>query len=265
MRIQKLFKNAEGKKPGFFKGLFRIFTFEFASLSILEILIILAIVGGGIYYIKNIFQKSYENNVSGKVTSLEKCQQELKQNSEKYAYDKVKVANTTNILLALQDYNFDTGNLPKDLNILKEKDYLTSDIIDPEYNQPYYYKKVSIEEYILCIYLSTGIWGTNTEQCPSWEAFMGLATPSSIPTISPPVAAPSAKIIVIKESETGWVRIRKAPTLDSIVLTKAYPGNEFKFLEEVGKWVKIELKENITINEEIFTFGWVAKEYTEEK
>ena len=266
MRIQKLFKNAEGKKPGFFKGLFRIFTFEFASLSILEILIILAIVGGGIFYLKSVFQESYENNVSGKINSLESCQQELRQNSEKYSYDKVKIANTTNILLALQDYNYDKGDLPKSLELLKEKGYLDGSINDPEYNQPYYYERISAEEYILCIYLSTGIWGTNTEQCPTLEEFIGTPTPFPSPTPSiSPTAIISAKIIVIKESETGWVRIRKDPTLDGVVLTKAYPGNEFKFLEEVGKWVKIELKENITIDGEVFDFGWIAKEYTQEK
>ncbi len=264
MRIQKPFKYIEEKRPGLLRRILRGITFEYASLSILEILIILAIVGGGIYYIRNIFQKSYENNVSGKITSLENCQQELRQNSEKYSYDKVKIANTTNILLALQDYNYDKGDLPKSLELLREKGYLDGNINDPEYNQPYHYERISAEEYILCIYLSTGTWGTNTEQCPSLEEFMGITTPSPSSTISP-MSTSSPKIIVIKESETGWVRIRKVPTLDGVVLTKAYPGDEFNFLEEVGKWVKIELKENITIDGEVFDFGWIAKEYTQEK
>lgn len=266
MKIQKPFKYTEEKRPGLLRRILRAFTFEYASLSVLEILIILAIVGGGIFYLKSIFQESYENNVSGKINSLESCQQELRQNSEKYSYDKVKIANTTNILLALQDYNYDKGDLPKSLDVLKEKDYLDGNINDPEYNQPYYYERISSEEYTLCIYLSTGTWGTNTEQCPTLEEFIGAPTPLPSPTpFISPAATISAKIIVIKESETGWVRIRKDPTLDGVVLTKAYPGNEFKFLEEVGKWVKIELKENITINGEVFDFGWIAKEYTQEK
>jgi hypothetical protein len=264
MKIQKPFKYTDEKRPGLFKRLLKVITFEYASLSILEILIILVIVGVGVFYIRSVFQKSYENNISGKIISLERCQQELRQNSEKYSYDKVKIANTTNILLALQDYNFDTGNLPKSLEILKEKEYLSADIVDPEYSQPYYYQRLSVEEYVLCIYLSTGTWGTNTEQCPTLEEFTGITTPTPSPMISP-IATTSAKIIVIKESETGWVRIRKDPTLDGVVLTKAYPGNEFKFLEEVGKWVKVELKEELTVDGEVFDFGWIAKEYTEEK
>jgi len=176
MKIRKIYnviKPPEEKlKNTFWKKFFRILTVEFASLSILEVLLIVTIVGGGIFYIKNIFQKSYEQRLTEKISSLEKCQKDLQKQSEEYAYDKVRISDTTNILLALQDYNFDTGNLPESLEELKKKNYLDGNLLDPEFGKSYYYKKLSPEDYILCIYLSTGVWGTNVKNCPSKEEFL---------------------------------------------------------------------------------------------
>ena len=87
MKIRKIYNRIkppeEKSKKGFWKKFFRILTVEFASLSILEILLIVAIVGGGIFYIKNILQKSYQERLTEKIGGLEKCQKDLKKTSRR--------------------------------------------------------------------------------------------------------------------------------------------------------------------------------------
>jgi len=268
MKIRKIYNGIKPpeKKPtkGFWKNFFRILTVEFASLSILEILLIVGIVGGGIFYIKNILQKSYQERLTEKISGLEKCQKDLKKQAEEYAYDKVRIADTTNILLALQDYNFDTGNLPESLEELKKKNYLDGNLLDPESGKPYYYKKLSPEDYVLCIYLSTGVWGTNIKDCPSKEEF--LTSPNE--KVQKPQTEKSLKeekAAIISQTVTGWLRVREKPSLNARVLTKVYPGEEYKILEEKDKWIKIELKNPIKLGEEIFNSGWVWKEYVKIK
>ena len=254
----------EKSKKGFWKKFFRILTVEFASLSILEILLIVAVVGGGIFYIKNIFQKSYEERLTEKISGLEKCQEDLKKQAEEYAYDKVRISDTTNILLALQDYNFDTGNLPESLEELKKKKYLDGNLLDPEFGKPYYYKKLSPEDYILCIYLSTGVWGTNVKDCPSKEEFLA-SKGKEVKKEQTEKPSKEEKIVIISQTNTGWLRVRQEPSLSARVLTKVYPGEEYKVLEEKDKWVKIELKEPVKIGEEVFNNGWVWREYVKVK
>jgi len=142
-------------------------------MSLLEVLVFILIVGAGIFYIHNVFQKYYEVRLTQKIVSLEDCQKEFREQSEKFAYDKVRIADTTNILLALQDYNFDKGNLPSDLNELKKGEYFDGNLSDPELGRTYYYKKLSSVDYVLCVYLTTGTWGTNISQCPGKKEFLG--------------------------------------------------------------------------------------------
>jgi len=264
MKIRKIYNgikpSEEKSKKGFWKKFFRILTVEFASLSILEVLLIVGIVGGGIFYIKNILQKSYQERLTERISSLEKCQKDLKKQAEEYAYDKVRISDTTNILLALQDYNFDTGNLPESLEELKKKNYLDGNLLDPEFGRPYYYKKLSPEDYVLCIYLSTGVWGTNIKECPSKEEFLASLN-EEIKKEQTEKSSKEEKTGIISQTVIGWLRVREEPSLDARILTKVYPGEEYKVLEEKEKWVKIELKEPVEIGEEVFDSGWVWKEY----
>lgn len=156
----------------FFKKLGRFFTVEFASLSVLEIVLIMIIVGGGVFYIRMVFQKSYEDRLAEKVSGLEKCQQNFQGMSENYAYDKIRISDTTNVLLALQDYNFSKSDLPNSLDDLVKGKFLDGNLIDPELGAPYYYKKNSPVDYVLCVYLSTGVWGSSINQCLSKEDFL---------------------------------------------------------------------------------------------
>jgi len=268
MKIRKIYNGIkppeEKSKKGFWKKFFRILTVEFASLSILEILLIVGIVGGGIFYIKNILQKSYQERLAEKISGLEKCQKDLKKQAEEYAYDKVRIADATNILLALQDYNFDTGNLPESLEELKKKNYLDGNLLDPEFGKLYYYKKLSPEDYILCIYLSTGVWGTNVKDCPSKEEFLA-PTDEKVKKEQTEKSSKEEKTVIVFQTVTGWLRVREEPSLNARILTKVYPGEEYKVLEEKEKWIKIELKEPIKLGGEVFNSGWVWKEYVKMK
>lgn len=260
------------KRAGFWKAVFRIFTVEFASLSILEILVFLLIVGGGIFYIRNIVQESYEDRLREKITALE----ELKNNLERSAYDKVRISDTTNILLALQDYNFEKGNLPQNLSALKNGVYLVAgDISDPEFGKPYYYQRKSPTDYVLCIYLSTDVWGTNIADCPSQEEFVGepiLLLEGAAPaknveeTSTPPAqtATPAEQIttLTITETETGWLRVRETSALNARILTRVYSGEKYQILEEKEEWAKIKLSAPVKLGGETFDSGWVSKEYT---
>ncbi len=266
MRIRKIYNGIKphGKKSkkGFWKKFFRIFTIEFASLSILEVLLIVTIVGGGIFYIKNILKKSYEERLTEKISGLEKCQKDLKEQAEEYAYNKVRIADTTNILLTLQDYNFDTGNLPESLEELEKKNYLDGNLLDPEFGKPYYYKKLSPEDYVLCIYLSTGIWGTNVKDCPSKEEFLA-PTDEKVKKEQAEKYSKEEKTVIISQAVTSWLRVRQDPSSNAKILTKVYPGEEYKVLEENDKWIKIELKNSVKLEGEVFNSGWVWREYVE--
>lgn len=269
MRITKIFnevKPPEEHKKRFWRNLFSVITTEFASLSILEVLVILAIVGGGIYYIKNVVQKSYEQNLSEKIVGLETCRKEVQTVSEKYAYDKVRTADVTNILLSLQDYSFDRGNLPESLQKLKDGQYLDGNISDPEFGKPYYYKKLSPSDYVLCIYLSNGVWGTNTSSCPSKDDFLGVKKEVVAEQVKEQViVVPEVKKVIITQTPTNSLKVRKDASLDAKVLITIYPNEEYEILEEKDEWIKIKLKEAIELDGLKFDSGWVWKEYIKKK
>lgn len=262
MEIKKIYNKIkipkEKSKKSFWKKFFKILTVEFVLLLILEIFLVV-VVGGGIFYIRNIFQKSYEERLSEKVSGLEKCQKDLKKQTEEYAYDKVRIADAINILLALQDYNFNTENLPESLEELKKKKYLEGNLLDPEFGKSYYYKKLSPEDYILCIYLSTGVWGTNIKKCPNKEEFLFSSNEKKLEKKL------EEEIIIVPQTIVGGLRVRQNPSLDAKILTKIYPGKEYKILEKKDKWIKIKLKKPIKLGEKIFNSGWIWREYAKIK
>ncbi len=254
------------EKQSFWKSILKIFTVEFASLSILEILIFVLIVGGGIFYIKGVVQKSYEDRLREKITTLE----ELEKQSEQNAYDKVKISDTTNILLALQDYNYEKGDLPRTLSELKNGAYLAGYVADPELGKPYYYQRKSSTEYVLCVYLSTGLWGANIAYCPSKEAFASGLVPSEAvgSTAQGTEGAPAVlqkqatnKQLTVTKTETGFLRVREAPSIKARALTRILPGQTYTVLEENDEWAKIQLAAAVILAGDTFTSGWVSKAY----
>lgn len=62
---------------------------------------------------------------------------------------------------------------------------------------------------------------------------------------------------VIKETETGWLRVRFEPSLNASEAAKVNPGDEFPLLSEQEGWTKIEYEKDKT--------GWVSSMYVEKK
>ncbi|MDP2940143.1 MAG: SH3 domain-containing protein, partial [Candidatus Omnitrophota bacterium] len=60
-------------------------------------------------------------------------------------------------------------------------------------------------------------------------------------------------MVLIKDTETGWLNVRQGPGKQYAILVKIYPGEKYPFLEEKNKWYKIELKDK--------TQGWILSDY----
>ena len=67
------------------------------------------------------------------------------------------------------------------------------------------------------------------------------------------VAGTSGKNATIKETGTGWLRVRDLPSLNGKELTKVDVGKSFAVLEEQTGWVKIKVSDTIQ--------GWVSTDY----
>lgn len=62
--------------------------------------------------------------------------------------------------------------------------------------------------------------------------------------------------VIIKETGTGWLRVRIEPSLAASEAAKIDVGNEFEVLESVEGWVKIEYEDG--------SEGWVSDQYLQE-
>jgi len=83
-------------------------------------------------------------------------------------------------------------------------------------------------------------------------------TPTPTPKTSPkPTATPPEKPYVkIKETPTGWLRVRDKPSSEGEELTKVDPGEMFPYLnEEESGWYKIEYEKDKE--------GWISGVYAE--
>ncbi len=62
-------------------------------------------------------------------------------------------------------------------------------------------------------------------------------------------------MVEIKETPTGWLRVRENPSTGSKELAKVEPGKKFELLDEKESWFKIEYEEGKE--------GWVSADYAE--
>lgn len=69
----------------------------------------------------------------------------------------------------------------------------------------------------------------------------------TIEEVSPPILR-----VVIKETPTGWLRVRESPQGREI--GKVYPGDVYEFLRQENGWYQIKFQENE---------GWVSSQYAE--
>lgn len=88
--------------------------------------------------------------------------------------------------------------------------------------------------------------------------FQPAQTETSLAPIEPepePVIEEVIVMVVIKETPTGWLRVREGPGTNYSEIDKVYPGESFPLLEEKDNWYKIELEDNIA--------GWISANYAE--
>jgi len=78
-----------------------------------------------------------------------------------------------------------------------------------------------------------------------------------IPNDNKKTATDSANLkktqVLIKDTPTGWLRVREEPTVDATEAAKVNPGQRFDLIEEQEGWYKIEYTIGKT--------GWVYSEY----
>lgn len=79
-----------------------------------------------------------------------------------------------------------------------------------------------------------------------------VATPS--PTLAPSSSpTPSVKTVKIKQTPTGFLRVRFEPSLSATEVAQVKPGETFPVLEENSSWTKISLPSGKT--------GWISNQY----
>jgi hypothetical protein len=61
--------------------------------------------------------------------------------------------------------------------------------------------------------------------------------------------------ITIKDTPTGWLRVREEPSLNASESARVKPGEQYDFLEEKEGWYKIKLSATAS--------GWVSAQYSE--
>jgi len=75
-------------------------------------------------------------------------------------------------------------------------------------------------------------------------------TPSPIPTLG------ETKImVIIKETETGWLRVRQEASSGSVEVARTKPGEKYPLISENTEWYKIDLGNGKT--------GWISAKYAD--
>lgn len=100
------------------------------------------------------------------------------------------------------------------------------------------------------------------EETPSAEV-TGTPTPSLTPSptakvtpkITPKTTPPPKPYILIKETPTGWLRVRIEPSISATESAKVNPGETYSLIEEKSGWYKIEYEKDKE--------GWVSGQYAE--
>ena len=90
----------------------------------------------------------------GKLNPLASYQKRIERAEQRNVileFDRVRLEDVSNILLAIQDYYFQKNTFPESLDDLKKGEYLdpNSRLIDPGTNQPYFYEKRE-QDFVLC-------------------------------------------------------------------------------------------------------------------
>lgn len=143
---------------------------------------------------------------------------------------------------------------------LKEVDKLNTKKISYAFNIIEYLNVESIENsnvfLIVCegsLSLNEPIEQTPTAQIQGNGDEQGVSTTTNNNNTNG-TSSPAVKpMILITETETGWLNVRQGPGTNYAVKTKVYPGESYPLLEELTGWYKIKMKDGSS--------GWVLSKY----
>jgi len=65
------------------------------------------------------------------------------------------------------------------------------------------------------------------------------------------------KMIVVKQTPTGWLRVRDLPSLNGVEVARVNVGSKYEVLEEKEDWTKIKITDS--------SAGWVSSEYVDKE
>lgn len=199
----------------------------------------------------------------GRLNPLVSYQKQLNEATEKLKraeqrnvileFDRVRLEDVGNILLAIQDYYFQKNIFPESLEDLKKGGYLDPNnrLIDPGTTQPYFYQKRE-QDFVLCVWLSDMLKGVNTTSCPSSNNKESSATQQKDQkeTVAP-VESKTAELKIV--GNVAYVNVRAEPNTSSDIIAKVNSGDTFTFQDTKDNWYKI------TVTAE--KIGWVNGDY----
>ncbi|MDP1743788.1 MAG: PEGA domain-containing protein, partial [Candidatus Amesbacteria bacterium] len=82
-------------------------------------------------------------------------------------------------------------------------------------------------------------------------------TPTPTPEPKPSPVAITGSYVTIKDTPTGFLRIRELPSTGSKELGKVYPGDKYKLLSTKSSWYQIRVDLDATNS------GWISSQYAE--
>ena len=182
---------------------------------------------------------------------VDKAMAELSRQKTALEFDRVRLEDASNLLLALQEYYFQKSFFPATLEELKKQGYLSSGarLNDPETNQSYFYKQRQ-DDFVLCIQLSDMLKGVNTASCPSSsEKTGGVQSVSSQRRTAEQGNVAKLQIV----GRVSFVNVRAEPAMNSEIIIKTKIGSTFSFLQIQNNWYKIAVREGVE--------GWVFGDY----
>lgn len=165
-------------------------------------------------------------------------------------FDRVRLEDVSNILLAIQDYYFQKNIFPETLENLKKDGYLDPNarLVDPGTNQSYFYQKRE-QDFVLCIWLSDMLKGVNTASCPSSKNEES-STAGQDKTVTP-IENKTVTLEIV--GNVTYVNVRAEPNTNSDIIAKVNPGDTFLFEDTKDNWYKI----SVTAEK----IGWVSGNY----
>lgn len=254
-RVQSDFENEERAENEQFGGEVNgDFSKKRRLAIILRIFVFLLVAAAFGFGLKLASRSGCERCLADNTVASANCLVDLEKIENGLSVDKTRLSDAGNIIAGIQKYNYDKKKLPEKLTDMLVGNYIPKEYEDPEFGKPYFYKKQN-SNYILCFYLSTGMWGVNTSGCPSKENYLSQLPESEAHSVS------SARTVTVGQTPIGWLNVRRSATTDSAVIAKAYAGEQYKALEEKGNWIRITLKSSVLIDGEQIVEGWVYKSY----